>query len=132
MKKLSKDELEDVEYSIWGEGPTFTSSQGGGHTFYDATSEDIELGIKKGKIGNDIIKKEGNNLILITEFDPYDYVDKNLFDLYWSSKNKNNKITIKDEINSTLTNKDGKWYIIDVASYDKVIKGELGQAFGVE
>ena len=62
---------------------------------------------------------------MITEFDPYDYADKDLFDSYWFFTNKNNKITIKDGMKSTLTNKNNKWYIIDVAPYDKVINRTL-------
>ncbi len=113
FSKLNNDDIQDIVYSIWVEGPTFTSSQGGGHPFYDW---DIQSILEKGKSPNKnmTFEKQGDNIIMITEFNPYKYVKKDLFDKYWELKSKDNKIKQSgDDIESILTNKNGKWYLID-------------------
>lgn len=107
---------EDIEYFIFGEGPTFTSSQDGGHPFYDW---DLYEMIQKRKYEDHLFQVVDDKLVMVTNFDPYDFVDKDDFDQYWEENNTNGKITklgsdFDVEWDSTLfQDSDERWYIID-------------------
>jgi hypothetical protein len=108
---------EDIEYAIFVEGPTFTNSQGGGHGFYDW---DIEKMIKTGGNKDHKVMEKNGKVIMITEFEPSDYVDKESFEKYWKKNSKNNEIKKEEdrEWSVTLKNKDGKWFLIDQIDKD--------------
>jgi hypothetical protein len=63
---------------------------------------------------------------MITEFDPYEYVDKDLFDKYWKLKSKGNKIINDyeddDDLNLKveIALKGGKYYMISKIPVDKL------------
>lgn len=98
---------EDVFYTIFVEGPQYTSSQMGGHGFFDW---DLLENVENGKF-----KINQGNLQMVTEFNPYDYVPQVDFDRFWADESKNGEIVAsgKDENDTmTLANKDGKWYLI--------------------
>lgn len=115
-EELQPDDIEDIEYNLYGEGPTFTSSQGGGHPFSDFDKEGM---LKGGEIsGHKFINKDGV-LTMITEFDPYEYVDEDLFNKYWKLKSKNNKI-INNDAGTSIILKGGKYYMIDKIPVDEL------------
>jgi hypothetical protein len=120
---LQPDDIEDIEYSLYGEGPTFTSSQGGGHPFFDWDKDEM---LRGGEINDHKFINKNGILNMITEFDPYEYVDKDLFDKYWKLKSKGNKIINDyeddDDLNLKveIALKGGKYYMISKIPVDKL------------
>jgi len=133
LKENENSEVsEKITYIIWGEGPTFTNSQMGGHGFFDWDLYDL---IRTGGYNNHKVTVKNGKLIMVTEFDINDYfnddfngdytVTKEQFDNWWKQNNKNGIITDpeSDELpwNSTLTNKNDKWYLIDSGDLKEIL-----------
>lgn len=127
MEDLSDDE---IEYMMFGEGPTFTHSQGGGHPFFDWDVKDI-ISNNNGEMHGSKFEMDGDEVTMSTEFDPYDYVSKKSFDDWWKRKSKNGEFVFREKdaydeggITSTLINQNNKWYIVDVIDINNIGDGE--------
>src|SRR6266567_3160700 len=86
---------EDIFYRVFGEGPTFTSSQGGG-LFWD-------FNVDK-EIENGTFKKKGNKIHWTEELDLSVYFADDLdeFNSWWERNNKGGKIIDSAENNDDV------------------------------
>lgn len=115
---------EDVHYNIWVEGPTFTSSQGGGHAFFDG---DLYQMVKSGKDWDGSkVTLQNDNISMTTYFNPYDYTSKADFDAYWKKESKNGKMfePNNEDIpwSTTLTQTGNKWYFINTGKLKDILE----------
>jgi len=141
--KLTPEQEDAVIYTLFGEGPTFTNSQMGGHPFFDW---DIESNINRGihTSGNESyeMKVEGDDLILTTKFNIDDYIRDNddtesyfpgikgdsmvdLFNRWWKENEVDGKVEIEsgDLPWSTTLYMDGnRGTIVDRGNYEEILE----------
>jgi len=115
---------DQIEYNIFGEGPTFTYSQGGGHPFWDWDMSGMEEGMSK-KIGenSDMTLSLNNGVLrLETVFNPLEYITEEDFDQWWSENNVDGVIECNyfEDMSSMLVKKEDKWMLIDQVDYSKL------------